>query len=80
LKTPWPRPTIWPWQTADRSATEDLFAASRRHSNQNLANMATKIKPRYGWDDIVLPADTFNQLQEMVNMVRSATPSMAMGF
>jgi hypothetical protein len=49
---------------------EDLFAASRAHSNQNLANMATKVKPCYGWDDIVLPADTFNQLQEMVNVVQ----------
>lgn len=48
----------------------DLFAASRAHSNQNLANMATKVKPCYGWDDIVLPADTFNQLQEMVNVVQ----------
>ncbi|MFO7536813.1 MAG: ATP-binding protein, partial [Chloroflexota bacterium] len=49
---------------------EDLFAASRAHSNQNLANMATKVKPCYGWEDIVLPADTFNQLQEMVNVVQ----------
>jgi hypothetical protein len=48
----------------------DLFAASRAHSNQNLARMATKVKPCYGWDDIVLPADTFNQLQEMVNVVQ----------
>ncbi len=48
----------------------DLLAASRAHSNQNLATLATKIQPRYTWDDIVLPQDTMNQLYEMVNMVR----------
>ncbi|MCL4264264.1 MAG: ATP-binding protein [Anaerolineae bacterium] len=50
--------------------TEDLFAASRAHSNQNLAALAAKIQPRYTWDDIVLPTDTRNQLREMVNTVR----------
>ena len=48
----------------------DLLAASRAHSNQNLATLASKIQPRYTWDDIVLPQDTMNQLYEMVNMVR----------
>ncbi|MCL4870165.1 MAG: ATP-binding protein [Anaerolineae bacterium] len=48
----------------------DLFLASRAHSNQNLGNLATKIKPRYTWDDIILPYDTLNQLREMVNQVR----------
>ncbi|MCP4361654.1 MAG: ATP-binding protein [Chloroflexi bacterium] len=47
----------------------DLFAASRTHSNQNLSTLAAKIKPRYTWDDIILPSDTFNQLREMVNTV-----------
>jgi AAA+ superfamily predicted ATPase len=50
--------------------SDDLFAACRMHSNQNLANLATKITPRYTWQDIVLPPDTAEQLQEMVNMVR----------
>jgi AAA+ superfamily predicted ATPase len=57
------------WQGKPLS-TDHLFAASRRHSNQNLAALAAKIKPRYTWDDIVLPADTRSQLHEMVNMVR----------
>lgn len=51
-------------------ANEDLFDASRKHSNQNLAVLATKIEPRYTWQDIVLPADTLNQLHEIVNTVR----------
>lgn len=50
--------------------TADLFAASRDHSNQNLATLAAKIQPRYAWDDIVLPEDTRGQLREMVNTVR----------
>jgi AAA+ superfamily predicted ATPase len=50
--------------------TGHLFAASRHHSNQNLATLASKIQPRYTWDDIVLPADTLKQLREMVNTVR----------
>jgi len=49
---------------------EDLFAASRAHSNQRLAALATKIVPRYDWNDIVLPPDTIAQLREMVNTVR----------
>ncbi len=49
---------------------QDLFVASRAHSNQNLGVLATKIKPRYAWDDIILPQDTMNQLREMVNQVR----------
>ncbi|MEI2612130.1 MAG: ATP-binding protein [Candidatus Promineifilaceae bacterium] len=49
---------------------QDLFVASRAHSNQNLGTLATKIKPRYDWTDIILPYDTLNQLREMVNQVR----------
>jgi len=48
----------------------DLFAASRAHSNQKLVALATKITPRYRWEDIVLPVDTKAQLREMVNTVR----------
>ena len=49
---------------------QDLFAASRAHSNQRLMALATKIVPRYRWEDIVLPQDTLAQLREMVNTVR----------
>lgn len=50
--------------------TNDLFAAARAHSNQKLAALATKIHPRYSWQDIVLPPDTLRQLQEMTATVR----------
>jgi AAA+ superfamily predicted ATPase len=73
-----------PGQIADAAATvrdlafcghepvseELLFIACRDHSNQKLSTLATKIQPRYRWQDIVLPPDTRQQLQEMVNMVR----------
>lgn len=51
-------------------AEADLFAAARAHSNQKLGALASKIQPRYTWDDIILPADTLTQLREMVNTVR----------
>lgn len=54
----------------DALQTADLFAASRAHSNQKLNTLAVKIRPRYRWQDIVLPKDTLQQLREMVNMVR----------
>ncbi|PID86692.1 MAG: hypothetical protein CSB13_03100 [Chloroflexi bacterium] len=57
------------WREDDLT-NEDLFAASRAHSNQNLARLATKIQPRCSWEDIVLPQDTLNQLHEMVNTVK----------
>lgn len=57
----------WQGQTM---AISHLLQASRAHSNQNLADLAQKIMPRYTWDDIVLPADTRQQLQEIVNRAR----------
>lgn len=46
-------------------STTELMEASRAHSNQKLATLATKLIPRYRWTDIVLPTDTLNQLQEL---------------
>jgi AAA+ superfamily predicted ATPase len=57
------------WRQEPLSA-QDLNAASRAHSNQKLVALATKITPRYRWQDIVLPEDTLLQLREMVNTVR----------
>jgi AAA+ superfamily predicted ATPase len=57
------------WQQTALTSDE-LFAASRAHSNQKLGALATKINPRFTWNDIVLPVDTLAQLREMVNTVR----------
>ena len=48
----------------------DLFAAARAHSNPHLRGLARKIAPRYGWSDIILPADQVAQLREIVATVR----------
>jgi hypothetical protein len=48
----------------------DLFIAARGHSNPNLAGLARKLTPRYGWADIVLPDDQVNILREIVSTVR----------
>jgi len=49
-----------------RVSMDDLRAACRLQSNQRLASLAQKVAPRYGWDDIVLPADRTQQLREVV--------------
>lgn len=50
--------------------TDDLFAAARSHSSSRLANLVRKIEPRYGWADLILPADQLAILQELVATVR----------
>ena len=47
-----------------------LYSACRDHSNQNLAELAQKIYPRFTWNDIVLPRDKLEQLDEIVNHVK----------
>ncbi len=49
---------------------EDLFAAARSHSNPRLAELARQIEPRFGWADIILPADQLTMLGEVVATVR----------
>ena len=56
---------------ADPRITEaDLHAACRLHSNRGLAALATQITPRYGWDDLVLPARQLVQLREVHDQIR----------
>ncbi|MBW2057771.1 MAG: ATP-binding protein [Deltaproteobacteria bacterium] len=50
--------------------TGDLYRACRLHSNRRLAVLAHKIKPRYLWDDIILPEDRRRQLREICNCVK----------
>jgi hypothetical protein len=49
---------------------EDLFVGARLHSGTKLSDMARKITPRYGWDDIILPDDQVEILRELVSTVR----------
>jgi ATP-dependent 26S proteasome regulatory subunit len=48
-----------------------LFAAARAHSNPHLSSLAIKIKPRFDWQDIVLPEDQVELLHEIVATVHS---------
>lgn len=49
---------------------EDLSAACRQQSNHKLSELALKIEPHYGWDDIVLPEDRLAHLREICEQVR----------
>jgi hypothetical protein len=51
-------------------AAADLFAAARAYSNPRLSALARKIEPRFGWDDIVLPANQSAILHELTAAVR----------
>ncbi len=48
---------------------DDLLEACRLQSNRRLAALATLIKPRYTFGDIVLPSDRLRQLREVRNAV-----------
>jgi hypothetical protein len=64
-------------QTVHGAATTDetsdpqraLFAAARDQSGQRLADLALRIKPRYTWEDIVLPEDSVAQLREICDRI-----------
>jgi AAA+ superfamily predicted ATPase len=53
----------------DQPTLGDLLTAARAQSGHGLARLAHKVKPFYGWDDIVLPADTLAQLREICQRV-----------
>ena len=60
----------WRSPANPRITRNDLFAACRAQSNPELALLARKIEPRYGWRDIVLPADPLAQLREICDQAR----------
>lgn len=48
----------------------DLYEGCRSQSKSTLSLLARRIKPRYSWEDIVLPADKIEQLRDIRNHVR----------
>jgi AAA+ superfamily predicted ATPase len=44
---------------------EDFQAAARAQSNQSLGRRARKVETAHGWDDLVLPPRTLQQLREV---------------
>lgn len=51
-------------------ALADLYRACRHQSNQKLGELAVKIEPRYGWEDLVLPGDKLAHLKEICSQVK----------
>ncbi len=47
-----------------------LYRGCREQCNQKIADLARKISPVYGWDDIVLAPDRLAQLRELCQQVR----------
>lgn len=50
----------------------DLYRSSRSQSSRRLTSLAVKIKPRYTWDNIVLPNSRVQQLREICDQVQHA--------
>jgi SpoVK/Ycf46/Vps4 family AAA+-type ATPase len=50
-------------------ALAELYAACRSQSHHKLGELAVKIEPHYGWEDLVLPADKLEQLREICSQV-----------
>jgi ATPase family associated with various cellular activities (AAA) len=50
---------------------DGLWQACREQGGPRLDDLARRIQPRYGWDDIVLPADGLGQLREIAAQVAS---------
>lgn len=51
------------WRGSPHPAAADLYAAARAQCGRQLENLALKVRPVHGWDDIVLPAATLRQLR-----------------
>lgn len=51
-------------------AREDLHRACREQSSLKLERLAQKITPLFGWDDIILPPDSLQQLKEITAHVK----------
>ncbi|HEV2705498.1 MAG TPA: ATP-binding protein [Pyrinomonadaceae bacterium] len=54
-----------------KPTARELFAAARAQSRHTLAALASKIEPKYTWDDIQLPADQTEQLREICAQAES---------
>ncbi|NQE45389.1 VCP-like ATPase [ANME-1 cluster archaeon GoMg2] len=52
-------------------ALEDLYDGCRAQSNQKLTALAKRIKPKYHWDDLILPKEKKEQLEEVKNYIKN---------
>ena len=47
----------------------ELYAACRSQSHHKLGELAVKVEPHYGWEDLVLPAEKLEQLKEICSQM-----------
>ena len=57
-------------QGRETPSQQDLYEGCRSQSKSTLSLLAKRIKPRYSWEDIVLPADKIEQLKDIRNHIR----------
>jgi hypothetical protein len=57
------------WRGDAHPTPADMAAAARAQSGHRIGELARKIEPIYGWDDIVLPAATVEQLRAICGRV-----------
>ena len=57
-------------QSLTSPTLNDLFAAARQQTSQEIEALAHKVEPSYTWDDIVLPSDQLAQLREICDQAR----------
>jgi AAA+ superfamily predicted ATPase len=51
-------------------SSEDLYTACRKQSRGTLSALAHKIQPTYHWEDIILPKDLTEQMQEICGYIK----------
>jgi len=60
----------WHCREGERIENEELYKACYAQVRHNLGEKASRIQPRYGWDDIVLPPEQKKQLQNACNQIK----------
>ena len=55
---------------SDAVLIADLYRACRHQSKQKLGELAAKVEPRYGWEDLVLPDGKVAHLKEICSQVK----------
>ncbi len=61
---------LWRRNPGGEVTAEDLHAACRNQSHSRLGPLLCKIKPKYGWKDIILPYDQMRLLEEICDHAR----------
>lgn len=49
---------------------DDLYAGAQAHASLSLGHLASRIAPKAGWDELILPPDPLTQLREMCDRLR----------